>query len=167
FRATPFPHLNESIYDRFRERPEYRVALDLTGPFPQNLRHNGLSTPQGFDPFLPKQYQILVERLAHFRSNREFDISLNEAALRIFGVGYFVGTESGPLWQQLSSNSRFRLMQPDDQYYKAFEYVDAVPAFSWEGQGSAQRTIWEPERRAFAVRSALGGRFRLSEQYYP
>ena len=70
--AQPFPGLNTAVYESLRSHPEYRSALDLTGPFPQNLRHNGLTTPQGFDPLLTMRYKTLVDQVGHFRSNREF-----------------------------------------------------------------------------------------------
>src|SRR6266542_4137411 len=131
--STTFPGLNTGIYASLRQHPEYRLALDVTALFPHHLRHNGLSTQQGFDPLLPVQYKVLVERIAHFRTNREFDvIPEDEAALRLLGVRYFISSEQGPLYSRLSSSPHFRRVQPDDSYHKVFEYVDARPAFGWE-----------------------------------
>ena len=169
--SEPFPGLDPGVYAALRQHPEYRLALDVTALFPQALRHNGLATPQGFDPLLPAQYKALVDRIAHFRTNREFDvIPEDEAALRLLGVRYFISSEQGPLYSRLSSSRHFRRLQPDDSYHKVFEYVDARPSFGWEEQDAehaVELSAWQPERRAFALRSASGGRFRLTEQFFP
>ena len=54
----PFAGMNTSVYESIRQHPESRLALDVTGPFPIELRRIGLTTPQGFDPFLPEQYRL-------------------------------------------------------------------------------------------------------------
>jgi hypothetical protein len=38
--AQPFPGMNADTYSTLRSHPEYRLALDVTALFPQNLRHN-------------------------------------------------------------------------------------------------------------------------------
>ncbi len=144
-----------------RSHPEYRVALGPVAPIPQGLHHSGLASPQGFDPLLPAQYKNLVDRIGHFRTNREFDLDpANEKALQLLGVRYFIGAGN------TTYGERFRLLKPDDRYYKVFEYLDARPAYAWDA-GSVELKLWQPERRAFTVRSTAGGRFRLSEQLYP
>ena len=152
------------MYESLRSHPEYRVALDITGPFPQNLRHNGLTTPQGFDPLLPMQYKTLVDRIGHFRTNREFELNPeNEKDLQLLGVRYFVSARNGPYLG-------LRLLEPASTYFKVFEYVDPRPAYGWEEQDvehAVEMKIWQPEKRAFAVRSTRGGHFRLTEQFYP
>src|SRR5262249_43427800 len=74
YATTTFPTLDPPLYELMRSRPEYRVALDLTAPFPQQLRHVKLATPQGFDPFLPERYKELIEQRTPFRTNRLFDL---------------------------------------------------------------------------------------------
>ena len=169
--SQPFPNLNTAVYDAVRQHPEYRIALDRTAPFPQKLRHGGLATPQGFDPFLPELYQILVERFVRFRTNREFDLTPHDgSALQVMGVRYFMTSKEGPLASELATNRHFRLLLPDDSYYKVFEYLDARPAFGWEGSSVDQTVelkIWRPEQRTFVLNSPSGGLFRLSEQFYP
>jgi hypothetical protein len=169
--SQPFPGLNANLYELLRKCPEYRLALDLTALFPQTLRHNGLATPQGFDPLLPAQYKSLIDRIARFRTNREFEvIPENEAALRLLGVRYFITSENGPLYSRLSSSGHFRRLEPDDSYHKVFEYLDPRPAYGWEEEDQGQMVglgVWRPEHRSFLVRSARGGRFRLTEQYFP
>ncbi|MGH9663471.1 MAG: hypothetical protein ACRD9L_03490, partial [Bryobacteraceae bacterium] len=39
-----FPGMNTQTYRLLRLHPDYRLALDSTGPYPQELRHVGLST---------------------------------------------------------------------------------------------------------------------------
>jgi hypothetical protein len=158
-------------YESLRRQPEFRVALDVTGLFPVLLRHSGLTTPQGFDPLLPAQYQALIDPIWRFRTNREFDITPEkEDALRLLGVGHFVTAERAPLYLQLASNPHFRLLPPEDGYYKVFELIDAQPAAGWEAErvhGTTGIVKWEPERRTFRVQSADGGDFRLAEQFFP
>jgi len=93
----------------------------------------------------------------------------NEAALRLLGVRYFVSSESGLLYSRLSANRHFRLLGPVQNYYRVFEFLDASPAFGWEEQDAehaVELKSWQPERRAFVLRSASGGHFRLTEQFY-
>ena len=41
------------VYQQLRAHSEYRIVFDADLPsIPQNFRHLGLMTPQGFDPFL-------------------------------------------------------------------------------------------------------------------
>ncbi|HTM47711.1 MAG TPA: hypothetical protein VL285_03470 [Bryobacteraceae bacterium] len=170
FKAQPFPGMNPAAYRTIREHPEYRIVLDQTALFPQDLRHNSLTTPQGFDPLLPAQYKLLINRIAHFRTNREFDIDPeNLAAARLLGVRYFVTSEQGPMYKRLSASPGFRLLLPDDSYHKVFEISSPRPVFGWESpeDGSAEPASWEPERRVFLLRSNSGGRFRLTEQFFP
>jgi hypothetical protein len=166
-----FQGMNEQTYKVLRAHPEYRMASDDYGPDPVNLRHAGLTTPQGFDPFLTTAYRNLIASLGHFSSNRRFELfPENEAALHLLGVRYFGTAEGGAMYSRLKANPRYRLMLPDDSYYKIFELADSQPAFAWEApdpQTAAQATAWEPESRVLKVRSISGGVFRLSEQYFP
>jgi hypothetical protein len=171
-RTSPFfPGINRQIFQALREHPEYRMASDDYGPDPVQLRHAGLTSPQGFDPFLTAQYRNLMEGLGHFTTNRRFDLDPeNEEALHLLGVRYFGTAEAGPLYQRLLVSPRYRLMMPDDSYYKVFELVYPRASFGWESPGNqrtAEKAVWEPEKRAFRVQSTDGGIFRLSEQYLP
>jgi hypothetical protein len=166
--SQPSPGLNASVYQSLLQHPEYRSALDLTLSA-LDLRHIGLTTPQGFDPLLPEQYRILIEGISHFHNNREFDLNPDDGdALRLLGVRYFISSENGPLYSRLSSSPHFRLLQPADSYYKVFEYADSLPSFGWEEMDhEVELGAWQPERRAFIVRSPSGGLFRLAEQFFP
>ncbi len=166
-----FYGMEQKVYRILRQSSGYRIAMDTTGPFPQTLRHFGFSTPQGFDPFLTAQYQKLMERIARFRTNWLIDIEpSNDAALQLLGVRYLISSHEGPLYPQLSANARFRLLEPSRSYYKVFEYAGARPPYGWidGGAGSSiEPRVQTPEVRQFTVRSALGGRFGLSEQFFP
>lgn len=170
---TPMVGMNVETYRLLRLHNDYRLALDDTGPNASDLHHVGLSTPQGFDPFLPLHYKTLIDALGGFRTNREFDLSPdNENALRLLGVGYFVSSEQAEFFGKLRNNPHFRLLPPNDSYYKVFEFLNADPAFGWDnadanGWARAQTRVWEPETRVLQVRSPAGGVFRLSEQFYP
>ncbi|MBI3698380.1 MAG: YfhO family protein [Acidobacteria bacterium] len=170
---APFRGVPDPVYEQLRSHPEYRVALDLTGPFTASMHSYGLSTPQGFDPLLPARYKEKIEAQTKFRGDREFDIDpANEDLLRSLGVRYFITTEDGPAYPSLSSNPSFRRMEPSSSYFKVFEFRKAQPAYRWDiedpaGPRSAERAFWSPERREFLVRSAAPGRFVLVEQFYP
>jgi hypothetical protein len=169
--SKPLPGMNAHTYEYVREHPEYRSALDLTALSAEELRHVGLTTPQGMDPFLPEQYRAFVERIGRFRNNREFDIWPEDTAnLKLLGVRYFITSEYGPLYSRISSSPHFRRLEPDDSYYRVFELTDPQPSFGWENPDAnhaAESKSWQPERRDFIVESGAGGRFRLSEQFYP
>ena len=125
------------LRNHLRQHPEYRSALDATGPFPLELRHSGLTTPQGFDPLLPEQYRILINRVAHFETNRLFYLNPEDVdTLRLLGAGYFLSSESDPDYPRLFASKHFRLLQPNDSYYKVFELIDRSPACGWDAPGS-------------------------------
>jgi hypothetical protein len=167
----PFRGVNTTVYHSLRQHPEYRTALDLIAPYPGELRHAGLTTPQGEDPFLPTQYKVLMDRIAVSRNNRAFDLRPeDERTLQLLGVRYFISSKRGPLYAQLSSSRRFDRLQPDDSSYTVFEYVDARPSFGWEnedGNQDIELRTWQPEKRGFIIRSTSGRGFRLAEQFFP
>lgn len=159
-----------SVLNQMRQTPQFRVALDLTAPFPGSLRHLALTTPQGFDPLLPLRYQQLVQRWVAFRTNREFEIpAAARDALRLFGVRYYVTTDGGPHKEALLGDSQFELVGAATGYVKVFQLRDARPAYGWERgvAGSATPGLWMPEERRFHVQSDSGGRFVLIEQQFP
>jgi hypothetical protein len=171
YAGKALPGMNASTYAELQRHREYRWAIEDFGPDPATLRHFGFATPQGFDPSLPAQYKQLIGKVGHFQTNRLFDLNPdNPSALRLLGVGYVIGAEQSPGYSRLLKNPDFRLMLPDDSFYKVFELKDAQPSFAWEENvegRSAAVTKWEPERRGIRVSSRTGGVFRLSEQFYP
>lgn len=164
------PGFNRTTHEYLRRRPQYRAITDDVGPYATDFRHLGLATPQGFDPFLPSQYVALIQKIGHFRDNRQFSIDPRDtSAMRLLGAGYVITGESGSLYPSLKADPRYRLLEPLTDFYKVFELVDATPAFGWEsdGAGGAEMRAWTAELRRIFVRSAGGGAFRLSEQYVP
>lgn len=158
--------VDPAAYLEMRRYPEFRVAIDQ-GPHGTDMRHYGLSTPQGSDPFLPAQYQEAVQALTQFETNRLFRIDFsNTPALDAFGVRYYIAASQSDTARRLSEHPRFRRLGPAKSYFQIFEYLDARPSFRFDA-GSAKKTVWLPERRAFRVTSQAGGEFHLLEQFYP
>lgn len=165
-----FPGMDDEVYRRITSRPDFRSAIDEGGPFTTDLRHGGITTPQGFDPLLPANYRRLIESLTTFRTDREFEFDpSDEDTLRLFGVRYFITIESSPRFPQLQASSSYKLLESSDSHFEVFELVDAQPAYGWEPitVGDVHSDGWSPERRRFTVNSESGGTFRLSEQYFP
>ena len=166
-----FPGMDPQVYQQLRAHAEYRILLDDTGPLPVEFRHVGLMTPQGYDPFITRQYVELIQSASKFRTERLFFIDPGrEEMLRLLGVRYVISSESGPLSARLQSDPNFRRMGSTQYYYWVFEYRNARPPFGWEDE-SADRQVepreLTPERREFAVRSSSGGQFTLDEQFLP
>ncbi len=164
------PEVARITYLTMRTRPDHRVAMDRTGPYPQFLRQYGLSTPQGFDPFITNQYRKAIDPLVKFRTNWEFDLDPGDkATLQFFGIRYFVTSREGPLFARLSADPDFHLMEPS-LHYKVFEYRDSRPPYGFENSSGAgdERVAWRPEYREFRVRAKPGGdQFHLVEQWAP
>jgi hypothetical protein len=157
--------LEDSVYLHLLDNPGYRVAL-YEGPQPTDLRIYGLSTPQGFDPFLTDQFKKAVETFQPFRTNRLFDIDpLNDAMLRHFGIRWIFVRGDTTMERTLLQHPDFRRLGTGSSFYNVFEYRSAQPA--WRYEGDVQMTRWEPERRVFRVQSPVGGEFVLKEQYFP
>jgi hypothetical protein len=158
-------------YQQLLEHSGYRILLDQMGPFPEELRHVGLMTPQGFDPFISIDFSKLASTYGTFRDSRQFDIDAeNEAALHLFGVRYVITSGSRPFYTKLMANPKFRMVESEKSYYKVFEYLDATPPFGWESGTAGDRVELLkrlPENRQFSVSSAHGGRLTLSEQFFP
>jgi hypothetical protein len=150
---------NAEAYRALTTNRQYRIASDETGaPGPTEYRMWGLATPQGIDPLITKQYRAI----APFRTNRVlfFDFT-DEPLLQLLGVRYAV-THNGAA---LANNTNFRLIGPDDSFYRVYEFLHAHPPYTFSGE--IRVTGWQPERRAFQVHSATGGLFTLAEQFFP
>jgi len=171
FARGSFPGVDDAVFRQLLADSEYRIVLDPTGPFPSDLRHYGLATPQGFDPMLPTQYLRLMTATEHMRSNVEIDIDPEKkAALGLLGVRFVLTAAGGPFYELLSKDPDFRLLEPSTSFYKIFEFVKARPPYGWasgDGELTVNRLRWEPGRREFIVHSETGGRFALAEEFYP
>lgn len=175
YESDEFIGMDTLAYRELRSHPDYRIAVGETGPFPTGLRHHGLLTPQGFDPFIPSQYKSFIEKEGRpFSTDRLFYISPNdERLLQLLGVRYFLVTENSAFHQTLLVSSDFRPLQTSGSFFPVFEYTAARPAYYWDttgyqsGTASIQRGVWTAERREFRLRSERGGRFVLAEQFFP
>ena len=172
WRTDFMPGMNGDTLRELQENSVYRIALDQTGPIPTDLRHFGLTTPQGFDPFLTTAYSAFIRTTARFLTNWELAIDpYNERGIQTLGLGYFISAEQGPQFPALRSNPRLRLVEPNDSYYKVFEVIDKHPPYGVEGGDATIEPVrWEPERREFNVRvsaPAAPTKFYLSEQWNP
>jgi hypothetical protein len=156
--------LEDAVYAELLRNPGYRIAL-YEAPHSTDMRHYGLATPQGFDPLVSNRYKAAVETFVPFKTNRLFDIDpLNEPMLKEFGVRWVMVRQDGDIAGTLTKHARFRRI-PGNSYFAVFEYLEAQPA--WRYNGAVQMKEWRAERRAFRVRSDSGGLFTLVEQFYP
>lgn len=169
---TYYPHyylgMDDTAYRELRANPQGRIVIDLaTGPHTSRLRHVGLQTPQGFDPFLSTGLrQLLTDSGAWFPNDRDFQIYPDQTdLLHLLGVRYFITAEIGLLYPKLLNNPNYRHLSTSEHFYQVFEYLDARP--SYHGPGKIQFTEWAPERRVFSVNSTQGGEFVLAEQFHP
>jgi hypothetical protein len=162
--------LNDAAFAALRANRHYRIALDPgAAPYSTDLRFYGLTTPQGFDPFLPAQYRDTVRRWVEFQTNRLFFPDLrNEGMLQQLGVRYVI-THAGAANQPfLAASPDYRLIGRADSFYMLYEYTHAKPAYRWEdgARGTATPVAWTPEHREMMISSERGGRFVLVEQFY-
>jgi hypothetical protein len=157
--------VSEEAYRAMMANRQYRVTSDGS-PSSMEFRMFGISSPQGLDPLLSARYRTLMEQWgATFETTRVFRMNYgNRDMLETLGVRYAISYNGGPNEAVLAGSPDFRRVGPDS-FYHVYEYLHAQPAYSWEGE--ARPTGWLPERRAFAVRSAAGGRFVLVEQQFP
>jgi len=157
--------ISDEAYHAMMANPQYRVTSDGS-PSSMEFRMFGLASPQGLDPLLSARYKSLMEQWgATFETTRVFRMNYrNRDMLQTLGVRYAISYNGGPNEELLSTSPNFRRIGPDS-FYHVYEYLHAQPAYHWEGE--ARPIGWLPERRAFTVRSAAGGRFVLAEQQFP
>ncbi|MCU1334775.1 MAG: hypothetical protein JWO19_356 [Bryobacterales bacterium] len=169
--STSFPGMMLEVYQQLRNDGIGRIIVDNdTGPLPNDFRHIGLITPQGFDPLLTTQYRKMAETYGHFRTDRTFEIDPeNYAALKLFGVRYVISSEYSKVFPKLKDNPHYRLLGSMPTFYRVYEYLDAQPPYSWEGGANdqVQRLAWQPENRTFRLSSEVGGKLALHEQFFP
>ncbi|HUB81345.1 MAG TPA: YfhO family protein [Bryobacteraceae bacterium] len=168
---TGMPGVDQATFNLLSSTPFYRIACDEdASPYSTDLRIWELTTPQGFDPFLPIQYRDAVEKWVKFRTNRIFYMDVeNGRMLQAFGVGYVITHEGAGKEPFLAKSPDFALVGKGDTFYRIYRYVQAKPTYRWadDAMGSTQVVSWTPERRDLLVTSATGGRFALLEQFFP
>ncbi|MGA2267664.1 MAG: hypothetical protein ABSH44_04240 [Bryobacteraceae bacterium] len=160
--------INDTAYRALWTNRDYRVTSD-GAPAATDFRMWGLATPQGLDPFLTKRYREMIARWAHFQTHRVFVMDYrNDQMLQTLGVRYAITYRGAADASILAESPSFRLLGPDDSFYRVYEYTHARPPYGWDGSpGDARPAEWMPERRSFQVRSERGGRFFLVEQLFP
>ncbi len=161
--------VNDVAYHAMIDNRQYRVASDLGGgPNATDYRKWGLAGAQGFDPFLPDQYHQTIERWVKFDTNRLFRVDFwNPEMMRSLGVRYVFTHEKAGQEPRFAASPDYRLVGPDDSFYRIYEYRLAKAPYGWDVPGEASPKGWLPEKREFTVHSAVGGRFFLVEQFFP
>ncbi len=171
WRTDWMPGMNADTFRELEANSVYRISVDETGPLSTDLRHFGLTTPQGFDPFITSAYRDFIQTTAHFLTNWAFAVDpANQRGIQILGLGYFISADQGPQLPALQSNPRLRRLEPNDSFYKVFEVLDKRPPYGFEqndADAPVERTLWLPEHRAFTVRTSAPAVFHLSEQWNP
>jgi hypothetical protein len=168
YREDSYVAMDPEAYRTLLAYPRHRILIDYaTGPVPARVRHVGLQSPQGFDPFLSAGLrQLLIDNGATFRNEREFELDpANTEMLQLLGVRFFITGDESPMYAKLAGNPRFRFVGQRRDFYRVFEYLDAREPFRWAGE--AKSTEWAPERRVFVTDSQEGGEFVLAEQFHP
>ncbi len=168
--------IDDIAYRAMSENRQYRVVTNESSiTDPASYRLWGLTTTEGFDPFISMQYTQAIRHWVPFESIRSFHTDLqNEDMLQALGVRYVLvrsGAEHGPA---VTANPNFRLIGREEIFCRVYEYLHAKPAYRWEDEhgedergGWAKPIAWTPERREFLLRSGRGGRFALIEQFFP
>jgi hypothetical protein len=159
-----FPGMNDLNYAELRRSPEYRVVADQDN-LSLGLRHYGLTTPQGMDPLMPRQYRRYIGNHPG-ESEQEIDAIAQKDLLQTLAVRYVISTESGPRYKQLMADPDFRPLASDGAYFKVFEFMKAQPPYRLAGS-AIKRVAWEPEKREFQLSAKDAGQFVLIEQAYP
>jgi|GEM_PF-873466 len=161
-----FSGMDDSVFQRLRENPDRRIAM-FQNPFPTDFRHYGLASAQGFDPFVNKRFKALVERFQPFRTDRLFDMDVeNPEMLRTFGVSYVMAIKDSDEGKRMRSLDSFQLLEPADSFYQVFEAKDTNHVWRFDA-GNAEVLEWSPEQRRIRVHSANGGELLLLEQNLP
>ncbi|MBS1826231.1 MAG: YfhO family protein [Acidobacteria bacterium] len=161
-----FTGVDPAVYAVMLRNRHYRIALD-DGPHGTDVRHYGLLTPQGFDPFLSTSYREAVEKFVPFETNRLFRVDpMNHAMLRALAVRYIVADPNSANLPKMLASPHYRLLQPATSYYRIVEFLGATPAYRLD-EARIQPTRWSPELRQFHVSAPKPGQFHLTEQYFP
>jgi hypothetical protein len=157
--------MDPRAFQALAAHPEYRILVDFSAPMPDELRHHGLATPQGFDPFVAQRYLDFVKNLgAHSDTDREFSFDTdNQAALATLAVRYAITTRNGPNFSHLEANPAFKLLGGDGYYFRVYEYQKFSEPFT----GPATLLSRTPESRRFQVSSPADAEFVLKEQLFP
>ncbi len=145
--------MSDDVYRQVRDGAGiYRIVSDTEGgPLPNDFRHLGLITPQGFDPLLPTAFRKMVETYGKFTTDRMFDVDPeNYDSLKLFGVRYVISSEyNSPVFPKLKDNPHYRLLGSIPTFYKVYEYFERAASVT-VGRASSgdleDRTLTNPDR---------------------
>lgn len=157
--------MDPRAFQALAAHPEYRILSDFSAPMPVELRHHGLASPQGGDPFVAQRYLDFVRNLGvRSETNRELSFdSDNQVAMDTLAVRYVMTTQNGPLCSHLEANPAFKLLGDSSYYFRVYEYQKYSEPFI----GPAKLLSRTPETRRFQVRSPEPADFVLKEQFFP
>jgi hypothetical protein len=159
--------MSAAAYRELLAHPEFRTVVDdcLHGT---DLRHYGLTTPNGFDPFLTAQFRRQVEQFVKFDTNRLFRIDVfNEEMLQAFGVGYVLTREKSASFRNLSEAKHFEAFAPSKDHFQVFVYKNRKPAVRFSSTAEVEIRKWKPESREIQVHSDQAGWLTILEQHLP
>ena len=169
---TALPPWTRTAFQALIAHRESRILLDAGAPLPVELRHHGLASPQGFDPFFTGQYRDMLTGLgAQFQNHLEFTFDPgNDLALQTLGVRYVITTGNGPFYSTVHANPNFQLLGNDKYYCQVYEYQKYAEPFGWAQPSGGIITASSPERpetRQFHINSSEPADFVLKEQFFP
>ncbi len=166
YSSTDLGAMNKLAYAATRNDPDTRILLHDLGPDPSILRHVQWKSPQGFDPFLSTQYRELIKSVGKWTDDRTLQVDpLMVDVMQLFGVRYVVTAELGSKYKDLVASPAYRMVGPNDSYYKVFELIDAKSIYQFPGIVKVERR--DPEHRILKVDSPQGGLLTWAEQTYP
>jgi Bacterial membrane protein YfhO len=169
-----YPGMHEADYWEIRSHPEYRVIDDL-GNTVLDMRHYGVTTPQGGDPLMPKQYRQVFGNVPGGGGHAggplpEIDAPNQKDLLRLLAVRYIVSFRDAPRYCRLASDPDFRRLSSTGNYFQVFEFLNAQPPYRWKeaaSEGSIRPLVWKPERRELQLTSRKSGTLVFVEEDYP
>jgi hypothetical protein len=166
FSSTEFPQLHPLAFQALQPPSDHRVLLHDLGPLPQVVRQQGWTTPQGFDPFVSKQYRDLGEMYGQWGEGRDLTLDpMRPDLMRVFGIRWVITAKQGSKFEAMNTSPRFRMIGEDRQYYQVFEYLDAQSVYGFPGKVEVTRR--DPEHRVLQVDSPNGGLLTFAEQAFP
>ena len=166
FSAKEFGQMHKDAIAALQPPSDSRILLQELAPLPTVLRQQGWTSPQGFDPFVSRQYRDLGAKYGQWDNDRGLALDpMNPELMRVFGLRYVITAKQGSKFEAMNTSPRFRMVGQDKQYYQVFEYLDAQSVYGFPGK--VEVTGRDPEHRVLQVDSPNGGLLTFAEQAYP
>lgn len=167
YSSKEFGGMNTDAYRTISVPSDYRILVHHYGPLALVSRHVGWNTPQGFEPFLSTPYRNLVTSTdGEWQSDRLFVLEpMRLNVMDLYGVKFVIAGAGGMKWKELMTHPDYRMVGPNDSYYKVFEYLNAKPIYQFPGSVDVRKR--DPEHRILQVNSEKGGLLTFSENGYP